>query len=74
MLSWCLGVPPNVLVLCSTKTEEEPKKGRQEVGIRQRRGAEGSPKDGEEKRRPRDGSVRRGWDRWGSRKDFRKQS
>ena len=37
-MSWCLGVPPNVLVLCSTKTEEEAKKGRQEVGIGQRRG------------------------------------
>lgn len=34
----------------------------------------GSPKDGEEKRRLREGAVRRGWDRWGSRKDFRKQS
>lgn len=41
-------------MLCSTKTEEEPKKGRQEVGIRQGRGAEGSLKDGEEKRRPTD--------------------
>ena len=50
------------------------------MGIWQRRGAEGSPKDGKEKHRLTDvhqaerEGIRRGWDRWGSRKDFRKRS